>query len=466
MSVPMISLMPSPVLAQTRGMTAPSVPLSQEEVTQIARDAYVYAYPLVLMDVTRIQTSNFATPTQFPHTVPNHFVHAAAFPPDNFKVIVRPNADTLYSGAWLDLGPEPVVVSVPASDRYFMLPMLSLWSDVFAVPGTRTTGRNRAVDYLVVGPQWQGQAPAGMEVIHAPTRYVLVIGRTQTNGPADFSHVHQLQSQYRVTPLSVWSNPDAPPQKWTVEPGVDMTTPPPILVTKMDAQTFFKRFTQLLKDNPPGPFDYPIVHQMERLGIRVGMPFDVDRAPPELQAAIEKGVAEGKALVAKLKQNDTGADRKGWVYTTEGGAYGVNYRLRAGVAAFALGMNLPDDAVYPSTSTDSEGRPLDGTHRYVWHLDRSQIPPVDAFWSITAYDKDGYFVPNALKRYALGDRDKLKFNSDGSLDIYIQADPPGNDKQSNWLPVAAAPFTLMLRLYSPRLAVLDGEWQAPLIKQE
>ncbi len=466
MSAPVFALLPSTILAHTSGATASSVSVSQEEATRIARDAYVYAYPLVLMDVTRIQTSNFAAPTQFPHTIPNHFVHAATFPSDKFKVVIRPNVDTLYSGAWLDLGPEPVVVSVPASDRYFMLPMLSLWSDVFAVPGTRTTGPDRAVNYLVVGPRWRGQAPDGMEVIHAPTRYVLIIGRTQTNGPADFSYVHQLQRQYKITPLSIWSNPDAPPQKWTVEPNVDMTTPPPLLVSRMDAQTFLERFTSLLKDNPPGPLDYPLVHQMERLSIQPGMPFDIDRTPPALRVAIEKGVEEGKAMVKKMGQNDTGVGRKGWIYTTESGAYGVNYRLRAAVAAFALGQNLPEDAVYPSAATDSEGRQLDGAHRYVWHLDKSQIPPVDAFWSMTAYDKDGYFIPNALKRYAVGDRDKLKFNGDGSLDIYIQASSPGKDKESNWLPVADAPFTLMLRLYSPKLAVLDGDWNAPRVTRE
>lgn len=440
--------------------------VSQAEAIRIARDAYVYAYPLVLQDVTRVHTSNFAAAARFPDAPPNQFVHAPAFPPIDMKVLVRPNADTLYSVGWLDLGPEPVVLSVPASDRYFMLPLLSLWSDVFAVPGTRTTGRNRAANFLVVGPNWHGQVPPGLELIHAPTRYVGVLGRTQTNGPADYAYVHQLQSEYKITPLDAWGKTGAPPQRWTVDPDADMKTLPPVVVERMDAQTFFKRFTTLLKDNPPGPFDYPIVQRMERLGIHVGTPFDVNSAPPQIRVAFETGLAQGKALVALQQQKESGIGRKGWTYTTESGAYGVNYLYRAAIASCCLGENLAEDALYPSTATDSDGHPLDGSHQYVWHIDKSQIPPVDAFWSITAYDSHGYFIPNELKRQTLGDRDKLKFNDDGSLDIYVQANSPGTAKESNWLPVAQAPFSLMLRLYSPQLSALNGDWQPPPITRE
>jgi hypothetical protein len=232
--------------------------VTQEEATAIALDAYIYAYPPVLQDVTRMHTSNAAAPQRVPNAPLNQFVHAPAFPPVDMKVVVRPNADTLYSVAWLDLGPEPVMLTVPASERYFMLPLLSLWSDVFAVPGTRTTGRNRAAQFLVVGPGWQGSAPAGMEVIHAPTRYVGIIGQTQTNGPADYAYVHGLQSQYRLTPLSAFGIPDAAlPRRWSVGPDTDLMSPPPVVVSRMDAETFFKRFTSLLKDKSAGPVRLP-----------------------------------------------------------------------------------------------------------------------------------------------------------------------------------------------------------------
>ena len=166
-----------------------------------------------------------------------------------------------------------------------------------------------------------------------------------------------------------------------------------------------------------------------------------------------------------LTRKAAGEGGKGWVYNTTGGSFGVNYRDRAAVAYYALGMNLPQDAVYPSLSTDSEGQRLDGTRKYVLHFEKGKFPPVDAFWSVTAYDADGYFIPNALKRQAIGDRDKLQLNADGSLDLYIQADSPGSDKEANRLPVAKTPFTLLMRLYSPKSEILDGSWTPPAVKR-
>jgi hypothetical protein len=178
---------------------------SDREAYEIARDAYVYAYPLILQEATARQATNFAEPTGILTQVPfNQFSHAREFPPADFKGVVRANVDTLYSIANVDLAEEPIVVSVPATDRYFMLPMLSLWTDVFAVPGTRTTGRNTAREFLVVGPRWQGEAPRGLEIIRSPTRLVAIGGRTQTNGVTDYDAVHKIQAGYRLTPLSAW----------------------------------------------------------------------------------------------------------------------------------------------------------------------------------------------------------------------------------------------------------------------
>ena len=179
------------------------------EAYAIAKDAYVYAYPLMLTHATLQKLSNFAEPIDGDaFGPPNQFHHARAFPNPDDKIVIRENVDTLYSAATLDLKAEPMVLSVPATDRYFMLPMLSLWTDVFAVPGTRTTGRNTARDFLVVGPQWRGDVPAGLEVIKSPTRYVWIIGRTQTNGAADYANVHKVQDGYKLTPLSAWGKGD------------------------------------------------------------------------------------------------------------------------------------------------------------------------------------------------------------------------------------------------------------------
>lgn len=449
--------------ARAAGEAAPQ-PVTDHEATAIGREAYLYAYPLVLQDVTRQQTTNVSAP-QFPLAPANQFANARSVPPADRKTVVRPNVDTLYSTAWLDLGPEPVVLSVPATDHYFMLPLYSLWSDVFAAPGTRTTGRNRAVELLVAGPSWRGEVPQGLELVRAPTRYVGIIGRTQINGPADDESVHKVQDEFKITPLSARGRPAGPPAAGRVDPAIDMKTPPPAQVDRMDDNAFFERFTSLLKDNPPGPLDYPIVHRMERVGIRVGNPFDLGAAPAHLKEAFEGGIAEAKAELLKEKDRISGAGGKGWTYSTRSGTYGTDYLYRAGVARCCLGENLPQDAIYPSASTDGEGQPLDGNGKYVIHFAKGQLPPVDAFWSVTAYDKDGHFIPNPLKRQALGVHDRLVGNADGSVDSAIQADSPGKDREANWLPVAKGPFTLMMRLYAPRADALEGSWQPPSIQR-
>src|SRR5262245_13898910 len=275
--------------------------ISEQAAYEIAKDAYMYGYPLMLMDQTIRQGTNYSEPTGFVTRAPfNQFSHARAFPPADFKSVVRPNADTLYSSANLDLGKEPIVLSVPATDRYFMLPMLSLWSDVFAVPDTRPTGLNTARDFLVVGPKWQGRVPAGMEVIHSPTRFVGIAGRTQTNGTADYDNVHKIQASYKLTPLSAWGKRNYTPPKGIVDPSIDMKTPPPVQINNMDAAAYFGRFAELLKDNPPGPLDYPMIHRLERAGFKAGQSFNLNAAPPAIKQAFERATSDGKALVASL----------------------------------------------------------------------------------------------------------------------------------------------------------------------
>jgi hypothetical protein len=437
--------------------------VSEQEAYEIAKDAYVYAYPLMLWDLTVRRVTNYAEPTGIPGQAPlNQFSHAKTFPTADFKAGVRPNVDTLYSTANLDLGPDPIVLSVPATDRYFMLPLMSLWTDVFAVPGTRTTGRNMAREFLLVGPRWQGEAPCGLEIIRSPTRIVGIIGRTQTNGSADYDNVYKIHAGYKLTPLSAWGKGRYVPPKGKVDPTVDMKTPPPVQVDRMEAATCFGRFAELLKDNPPGPFDYPLPHRLERLGFKVGEGFDLKAHPANIQQAFVRATTDGNALVLAEGKKAGGEGVKGWVYTTRSGVYGADYLYRAAIAQCCVGETPPQDAVYPSLSTDSEGRPFDGNGRYVLRFEKGKLPPVNGFWSVTAYDKDGYLIPNALKRQALGDRDKLVANADGSLDLIIQAESPGKDKEANWLPVAAGqPFNLLMRLYWPREEFLNGTWTPP-----
>lgn len=261
--------LPAAVVALSLEAAAPGLAngLSDEEAYEIGRDAYVYAYPLVLTYLTAVQTTNYAAPTGIPTQAPvNQFSHAREFAPADFRAVVRPNVDTLYSPAVLDVGPEPIVLSVPATDRYFMLPLMSLWTDVFAVPGTRTTGRNAAKDFLIASPNWQGAVPPDLELIRSPTRLVDIVGRTETGGPDDYDAVHQVQAGYRLTPLSAWGKGDYVAPAGKVDPSIGMKTPPPEQVERMSAGDFFALFAGLLKDNPPGPFDYPMIHRLERVG--------------------------------------------------------------------------------------------------------------------------------------------------------------------------------------------------------
>jgi hypothetical protein len=437
--------------------------ISDQEAYAIAKDAYVYAYPLVLTYLTAKQTTNYAEPTGIPTQAPfNQFSHAREFTAVDFKSVVRPNVDTLYSPAVLDLGPEPIVLTVPATDRYFMLPIMSLWTDVFAVPGSRTTGRNVARDFLLVAPNWQGTAPAGLEIIRSPTRYTDIVGRTKADGVADYDAVHKVQAGYKLTPLSAWGKGTYVPPKGKVDPTIDMKTPPPVQVDKMDAATYFGRFAEVLGDNPPSVLDYPTIHRLERIGFHVGQPFDLNAQPANIKQAFERAAADGNALVLAEGKKAGGEGLKGWVYTTRSGAYGVDYLYRAAIAQCCLGENLAQDAMYPSIATDSEGKPLDGGQKYRLHFEKGTLPPVDGFWSVTAYDKDGYFIPNKLGRQAIGDRSNLAANADGSVDVFVQADSPGRDSEANWLPVAAGqPFNLLMRLYWAREAVLQGTWTPP-----
>lgn len=445
---------------------ASSADLSQDEAYAIAKDAYVYAYPFMIEYATIRQAANYAEPTGIVAQAPvNQFSHAREFPPTDFKAVVRPNADTLYSIANLDLGPEPLVLSIPATDRYFMMPMLSLWTDVFAVPGTRTTGPNTARDFLVVGPYWRGETPAGLDVIRSPTRFVTVGGRTQTNGASDYGAVHKIQAGYKLVPLSAWGKGDYVPPKGKVDPSIDMKTPPPVQVERMDAAAYFGLFAALLKDNPPGALDYPMIHRLERTGFKAGERFDLAAASPAIRQAFEKATTDGKALVAQLGKQAAGQGSKGWTYNTRSADFGIDYRYRAAVASYGLGMNLPQDAIYPSLSSDAVGKPLNGNFKYVLHFNKGKLPPVEGFWSLTAYDRDGHFIPNELNRQAIGDRSNLQTSADGSVDLYIQADSPGPDKEANWLPVSKAPFTLMLRLYSPKEEVVDRTWTPPPLRQ-
>jgi hypothetical protein len=435
-------------------------PVSEQEAHAIGVDAYVYFYPLVTMDVTRKQLTNVAPGKEFGRGPINTFANVREYPPANFRAVVRSNFDTLYSIAWLDLSKEPMILSVPDTDgRYYLMPMLDMWTDVFASPGWRTTG-TAAADYAVVPQGWKGELPAGTQRIDAPTPYVWVIGRTKTDGPPDYEAVHKIQAGYKLIPLSRWGK--APePVVVKIDPTVDMKTPPKVQVDTMPAGAYFAYATDLLKLQPPHITDEAIIARMKRIGIEPGRSFDLAGADPAVRKALESVPEDAQKLMA-WKMASLARVVNGWSMNTDTmGVYGNYYLKRAVVAQLGLGANQPEDAIYPLNLADETGRPLDGASRYTIHFDAATAPPVNAFWSVTLYDQDGFQVANGLNRFAVSSWMPFAYNPDGSLDLYFQNGDPGASRDANWLPAPKGAFNLTMRLYAPKPDALTGRWNPP-----
>ena len=426
------------------------------DARSLSYDAYIYLYPLVTMEVTRRQMVNVPDGEKPGFGPPNAFHHIRAFPPADFRAVVRPNFDTLYSSAWLDLTAGPVVVSTPdTSDRYYLLPMLDMWTDVFASPGKRTSGTGPQ-EYVLVAPGYEGEVPAEKQVIEAPTPWVWVIGRTQTNGPADYSAVNATQDGFTVKPLS--------PTQHSIDPEQNTATEPLRLVDGMSAIDFFAFACEAMKLHPPHATDFSIRARIANLGIVPGKSFDADGLAETARAEVEAGAtAAREAIAANIAHLGTRAN--GWTIATDAiGVYGNSYLKRATIAFGGLGANPPEDAIYPVLLTDAAGAPITGDQDYVIHFDADQLPPVDAFWSITMYDGEGFQVANELDRFAIGDRDSLTYNPDGSLDIYVRHTNPGAELESNWLPAPTGPLGITMRLYAPRPDALNGTWVPPPVR--
>jgi len=451
-------------LALASTVTMPMAQAQQpasEEVQLIAQEAYIYLYPLIMMDLTRKQLINL-DPKVNPLGGPaNAFTNIRTFPTAEMRTVVRPNFDTLYSSAWLDLTDGPVVVSTAdTGGRYFMLPMLDMWTDVFAVPGKRTNGTG-AASFALVPPGWSGNLPEGVARIDAPTAYVWIIGRTQTNGVKDYEAVHKVQDGYKISPLADWGKAPRPVEQ-KIDPSVDTKTEPLRLVNAMPAVEYFKYGAELMKRNPPHATDWSIVARMKRIGLEPGKSFDASKVSADVLA---NGAAAGFKLMEE-KVPTIARVTNGWQMNTDTmGVYGNFYLKRAIVAMVGLGANQVEDAIYPLNISDSDGKPVMAENKYVLHFSKDELPPVAAFWSLTMYDAEGFQIANPLNRFAIGDRDELKFNADGSLDLYIQNQSPGLEKESNWLPAPrSGKLGLTLRLYAPRPQVADGRWNPPAIK--
>lgn len=489
--------------------------LHVEDAVRDAVDAYIYGYPLVTFDMARRQQTNVMQPDE-QHAPVNQMIKMRAYLPIDNHCCAAPNADTLYTIAWLDVGDEPWLLTIPEiRDRYYIVPLLDGFSEVIKVVSSINDGA-RAQTLAITGPGWSDSLPEGVTEVKSPTAIVWLLGRIYSTGtPEDYAAVHVLQDAFELVPLSAWGSHYTPPPG-QMDPDFDMQTAVRTQVNSMDVYRYFDYLAQLLKTNPPRPEDTVIVEKLNRLGLIPGEDFE-----PEKLRALDEQVASAIPATAQEELNtqagmqarphfsqgvgsltglgldtdrlgtlDKGLVRlapkigllkmarrmkqqtttNGWLYFTDGvGNWGDDYVLRGMGNLLGPGWNRPEDAVYPISTQDAEGNDYDGSeYRYVMHFDKGELPPVEGFWSLTLYDKDLFFVPNAIDRYNLSQDDPLVMNPDGSLDLYIQADAPGGDKEANWLPAPRGEFKLVLRVYGPskeQPSILDGSWTPPPVQR-
>ncbi len=437
-----------------------------EEAVATAVDAYLYGYPLMTFDIARMQQTNVAVPDA-EHAPMGQMIRMRTYPAVDNHCCAAPNADTLYTEAWLDVSKEPSVLSIPdMGNRYYIIPMLDGYSEVVSVASPATTGY-KAQTYAITGPGWTGTLPPNVTQVKSATGMVWVLGRIYCTGtPDDYKAVHALQDKVTVVPLSSYGKPYTP-STGQVDPNFDMKTAVRKQVDALDVDAYFTRLAQLMKTNPPTAADAPLVARMAKIGLVPGQDYDPSKLSGFDKEAIK--TVPKLALLTMVKLLKEQKTTNGWLYFTSGvGNWGTDYPLRAMANMLGPGWNRPQDAIYPLSQKDAKDDTYDGDHKYVIHFDKGQFPPVKAFWSITLYDPDFFFVPNAINRYELSQRNKFVTNPDSSVDMYLQAESPGKAKEANWLPAPKGKFSLVMRMYWPTAtapSIVDGTWTPPGAKR-
>jgi hypothetical protein len=449
--------------------SAQKITNNPDNARQIAKQAYIFGFPLLLTEATKnIETATPAV-TDYRRGVNrapiNQFAHVRSFADPVRNNIPGANLDMLSSVAWVDLSKEPMVLTLPdTGDRYSFFTIIDAWTSVAFSGGTRTTGNLRK-NFVIIGPQWTKPVPEGLEKVQARTNLVRMIGQVSAKNAFDFGGANYIQDRYKLTPLSQWGQGYTPPKEVAVNPEVDAKTPPLVQVQNLSSAEFFSKLAELMKKNPPGPDDTDTLNQFVRIGLLRGRDYDVHSLPTPLQQALEQGLQDAKAELAALRQNPKSESDTQWTYTRGLGDYGDDYKRRALNASMDLNINLEDDAVFLRASKDAQGKELNGKNRYVIRFHKDNRPPAKAYWSLTMYDDRLGLVKNSFNRSALSDRNSLAYNRDGSLDLYIQTKAPQGKKAANWLPTPKGNFILTMRLYWPGPDVLDGTWRMPEIER-
>lgn len=445
------------------GPAGVNVAQAQEDLAfALGVQATIWAFPLVITAATAEGITATDRPLPNGRAPFNSFGHVSNLVTAENKEVVAPNADTVYSTAFIDLKQGAAQITVPAvGNRYYSLMLEDAYTNVFGYIGARATG-NKAGKYLIVGPDWKGKAPAGTKIIHSPTTLVWVIGRTLVDGKADLPNVAAIQQQYRLSMVPPASDATPIKQRWNLQS--QPSSMPVVQVDGFDWKTYFTWAGQLMKDNPPPLADSALYSQFAGIGLSAKTGFDAERLSPAAKAGLERGYIAGRQIIRAEAQKTGAVETNGWAYNLNAGRWGQDFALRAGIAYRSLGQNTPEEALYLNTRKDARGEPLSGSKRYALTFPKGQLPPVGAFWSVTMYDKTNFFVDNPINRYSIGNRTEgLKFNADGSLTIYFQKDAPEGEQKSNWLPAPEGDFRLSMRLYVPKDEVLKGTWTPPAV---
>lgn len=436
--------------------------------SRIAAKGYIYGYPLVLMDETKEHLTGSDRVCGFGADV-NRFAHILDIPGPDFQVVVRPNVDTLYSSAMLDLSAGPMQLDMPEveGDRYVLMALLDGWSNNFAGLGTQTN-HNKESHYLIVGPDWQGDVPDGLELVQSPTDLVWVIGRTEVRNRDDIAAANAVQKQLRLTPYG-HELPD--PDEVNCVDSKEKESPEE-LIKELSGPEYFARLADLMRANPPLQWDGPIIEKLR----------EIEVSPQRREAFLNRegldrdALDNGRALGQWTLSMSEGflSLNKGWSPSPKQiklGDYRDKYLVRAVVAEIGFGANRNEFATYQNTVRDKGGLKLKGSNNYSIRFAAGELPPVEAFWSITAYSEAGYLVRNqaaedaGITRYALGSNSDLQTDEDGSVTLYLSHEKPEGVPLSNWLPLPEEKFALTLRMYAPKEAIVKGEWKAPPVKR-
>ena len=452
-------------LAALPGGAHAAVTATPAEARALAQEAWIYGFPVVESYKTLYAQAVDRTDPNFKAPF-NQIGHSAGTFSPRDTAIITPNADTPYSFAWLDLRAEPMVLSLPAveADRYYSVQLLDLYTQIFGYVGTRETG-NGGGHFLVVGPDWQGQTPPGIDrVLRSESRIAYALYRTQLFDDADLARVGQIQKGYTVQPLSAFLRQPAP----AAAPPIAWPKPQPGMT---DGLAMFRYLDFVLALAPTHPSETALMQRLAAIDVGPGRTFDERTLTPEVRAAMEAGITDAKQAFATFQttQLRTRKVSSANVFGSRA-SLGNNYMYRYAGAALGIYGNIAAEALYPGYFTDADSRPLNGADgaRYTLRFDKDGLPPAHAFWSITMYDgKSKLLVDNPIQRYLVNSRmlQSLQRDADGGVTLRIQHDAPAGEARRNWLPAPAGPFYVMLRMYMPKAEAADGRWrQPPLVR--